>query len=80
MNQNLLSIFSVVVNEKTFQFIPANSNFDEVLEALDLLKADFVQLKADREAAEAEAKAKAEADAPVEVSVEAPVLEAEIVN
>lgn len=58
MNQNLLSIFSVVVNDKTFQFIPANSNFDEVFQALDQLKADFVQLKADREAAEAEEAAK----------------------
>lgn len=69
MNQNLLSIFSVVVNEKTFQFIPANSNFDEVFQALDQLKADFVQLKADREAAEAEEKAKAQ-----EVVVEPEVL------
>lgn len=54
MNQNLLSIFSVVVNEKTFQFIPANSNFDEVLQALDQLKFDFVALKAEKEAAEAQ--------------------------
>ena len=69
MNQNLLSIFSVVVNEKTFQFIPANSNFDEVFQALDQLKADFVQLKADREAAEAEEKAQAH-----EVAVEPEVL------
>lgn len=76
MNQNLLSIFSVVVNEKTFQFIPANYNFDEVLEALELLKADFVQLKADREAAEAEEKAK-KAEVVLEPEV---VIEPEVVN
>ncbi len=72
MNQNLLSIFSVVVNEKTFQFIPANSNFDEVMLALDQLKADFIVLKEEREKAEAEAKEKESCDAPV--------VEAEIVN
>jgi len=75
MNQNLLSIFSVVVNEKTFQFIPANSNFDEVMLALEQLKADFVTLKEEREKAEAEAKASEDA-----VSVEPEVVEAEVVN
>jgi hypothetical protein len=53
MNQNLMSIFSVVVNEKTFQFIPANSNFEEVDQALDLFKQGFLDLKA--KAVEAEA-------------------------
>lgn len=55
MNQNLLSIFSVVVNDKTFQFIPANSNFDEVSQALDQLKADFATMKADAEAQQSQA-------------------------
>jgi len=74
MNQNLLSIFSVVVNEKTFQFLPANSNFEEVAEALDLLKKGFEELKA--KALEAEsASAEATAD-----KAETPVVEAEIVN
>ena len=71
MNQNLLSIFSVVVNEKTFQFLPANSNFEEVAEALDLLKKGFEELKAKALEAEAEKAKKSE---------EAPVVEAEIVN
>ncbi|HTJ49055.1 MAG TPA: hypothetical protein VL443_06330 [Cyclobacteriaceae bacterium] len=48
-----MSIFSVVVNEKTFQFIPANSNFEEVDQALDLFKQGFLDLKA--KAVEAEA-------------------------
>jgi len=69
MNQNLLSIFSVVVNEKTFQFIPANSNFDEVMQALDLLKADFVALKEEREKAEAEKKEQELKDSPIESQV-----------
>ncbi len=75
MNQNLLSIFSVVVNEKTFQFIPANSNFDEVSQALDQLKAGFLIMKEDQEKAAAEAKEKAE-----EVVAEPEVLDPEIVS
>jgi len=67
MNQNLLSIFSVVVNEKTFQFLPANSNFEEVSEALDLLKKGFEELKAKALEADAE-KAKVE-EAPVEAEI-----------
>jgi len=74
MNQNLLSIFSVVVNEKTFQFLPANSNFEEVAEALDLLKKGFEELKA--KALEAEEAKKAEEDK----DSEQPAVEAEIVN
>ena len=77
MNQNLMSIFSVVVNEKTFQFIPANSSFDEVMQALEQLKEDFIQLKAERE--EAEAKEKAE-KAGKDASEESAPLEPEIVN
>lgn len=71
MNQNLLSIFSVVVNEKTFQFIPANSDFDEVSQALDLLKVGFVALKEERLKAQAEAE---------EVVTEPELVEAEIVS
>jgi hypothetical protein len=71
MNQNLLSIFSVVVNEKTFQFLPANSNFEEVSEALDLLKKGFEELKAKAVEAEAEKAedAKKEEQAPVEPEI-----------
>ncbi len=76
MNQNLLSIFSVVVNEKTFQFIPANSDFDEVSQALYKLKEGFALLKEERLKAQAEAVC---ADASEEKPVE-PVVEAEVVN
>jgi hypothetical protein len=81
MNQNLLSIFSVVVNEKNFQFIPANSDFDEVQQALDQLKADFAALKEDRLKAEAESKVNADVVPVVPAPAqESPVIEAEVVN
>jgi len=81
MNQNLLSIFSVVVNEKTFQFLPANSNFEEVAEALELLKKGFEELKAKAlEAGAEKAKESSCAEASEDKSEDAPVVEAEIVN
>ncbi len=80
MNQTLLSIFSVVVNEKIFQFIPSSSNCDEVAQALDQLKADFLQLKEDRLKFEAEEAAKHAELCTEAAPCESHTVEAEVVS
>ena len=60
MNQHLASIFSIVKEEKVFQFMCGSATFDEVQEVLDQFKADFAELKVQREEEEAKKKAEAE--------------------
>lgn len=45
MNQHLVSIFSIVKEEKVFQFMTGNATVDEVIAVLDQFKADFEELK-----------------------------------
>lgn len=66
MNQHLASIFSIVKNEKVFQFMCGAATFDEVMEVLEQFKDDFVELKKLRE--EEEAK-KAEPEVVIEPEV-----------
>ncbi len=74
MNQHLVSIFSIVKNEKVFQFKSGAATFDEVQEVLEQFKQEFIELKKVRE--EEDAK-KAEQEASSEQS---PAVEPEVLN
>ena len=45
MNQHLVSIFSIIKEEKVFQFMTGNATVDEVLGVLDDFKKEFEDLK-----------------------------------
>ena len=75
MNQHLVSIFSVVKNEKVFQFMSGAATFDEVMEVLEQFKLDFGELKKQQE--DELAKKALESQ---EVGKEEVVLEPEVVS
>jgi len=45
MNQHLVSIFSIVKEDKVFQFMTGNATVDEVLSVVDEFKKGFEDLK-----------------------------------
>jgi hypothetical protein len=79
MNQHLVSIFSIVKNEKVYQLMVGNCTVDEVLDVLEDFKKDFQDFKKNlEERAQQEAAAKEVADA--EAKKEDVALEPEMIN
>lgn len=71
MNQHLVSIFSIVKNEKAYQLMVGNCTVDDVLDVLEDFKKDFLEFKKNLEE-----KAKQEEEAKKEDVA----LEPEIIN
>ena len=75
MNQHLVSIFSIVKNEKVFQFMSGAATFDEVMEVLEQFKVDFQDMKKQQEEKLAQENAAKES-----ASSDVPVVDAEVVS
>lgn len=79
MNQHLVSIFSIVKNEKVFQLMVGSCTVDEVLDILEDFKKDFLEFKKNlEERAQQEAAAKELVDA--EAKKEDVALDPEVTN
>ncbi len=70
MNQHLVSIFSIVKEEKVFQFMSGQATFDEVMDVLEQFKQEFTEMKKRAEELEAEKKKEQESVEPVVVNAD----------
>lgn len=80
MNQHLVSLFSIVKNEKVFQFMCGVATFDEVQEVLEQFKSDFEELKKQQEKQQEDELAKKALDSQEKSPEPESALEPEVVS
>jgi len=78
MNQHLASVFSIVKNDKVFQFMCGAATFEEVMDVLEEFKVEFIALKSKHEEAAAKQKSENAESAPVSEPTE--TIEPEVLN